>query len=131
MRSKIGIIVPEYKVEKYIAECIESILAQTYTNFRLILVDDGTPDNAGKICDEYATKDNRFKVIHQKNGGVVNARNKGLAIAEGEFLAFVDSDDYIEANMLEDMISVATDKKLDIVWCDIKAFFILVRKYLI
>ena len=66
MRSKIGIIVPEYKVEKYIAECIESILAQTYTKFRLILVDDGSPDNAERICDEYVAKDNRFKVIHQK-----------------------------------------------------------------
>lgn len=119
----VSIIIPVYKTELFITQCLESIIQQTYTNWEAILVDDGSPDNAGRICDEYATKDNRFKVIHQKNAGVVNARNKGLAIAKGEFLAFVDSDDYIETNMLEEMIGVATDKKLDIVWCDIKALF--------
>ena len=76
--QKIGIIVPVYKVEKYIAECIESILAQTYAHFHLILVDDGSPDNAGKICDEYAKKDSRITVIHQENAGVSHARAVGV-----------------------------------------------------
>ena len=93
---KNGIIEPVYKVEKYIAECIESILAQTYTNFRLILVDDGTPDNAGKICDEYAKKDYRITVIHQENAGVTRARARGVEEAEDcVYITFVDSDDTI------------------------------------
>lgn len=92
----IGVIVPVYKVEKYIAECIESILAQTYTKFRLILVDDGTPDNAGRICDEYAKKDPRITVIHQENAGVTRARARGVEEAEDcEFITFVDGDDTI------------------------------------
>lgn len=98
----IGIIVPVYKVEKYVAECIESILAQTYTNFRLILVDDGTPDNAGRICDEYAKKDPRITVIHQENAGVTRARARGVEEANGcEFITFVDGDDTITPTMLE------------------------------
>ena len=96
VKGLIGIIVPVYKVEKYIAECIESILAQTYTNFRLILVDDGSPDNAGKICDEYAKKDTRITVIHQENAGVTRARARGVEEASDcEFITFVDSDDTI------------------------------------
>ena len=92
----IGVIVPVYKVEKYVAECIESILAQTYTNFRLILVDDGTPDNAGKICDEYAKKDSRITVIHQENAGVTRARARGVEEAtDCEWITFVDGDDTI------------------------------------
>ena len=92
----VGVIVPVYKVEQYISECIESILAQTYTKFRLILVDDGTPDGAGKICDEYAKKDSRITVIHQENAGVTRARARGLEEAEDcEFITFVDSDDIL------------------------------------
>ena len=99
----IGVIIPVYKVEKYIAECIESILAQTYTKFRLILVDDGTPDNAGKICDEYAKKDPRITVIHQENAGVTRARARGVEEAEDcEWITFVDSDDTIADNMLKE-----------------------------
>lgn len=98
----IGVIVPVYKVEKYIAECIESILAQTYTNFRLILVDDGTPDNAGNICDEYAKKDSRITVIHQENAGVTRARARGVEEASNcEWITFVDSDDTLTKNALE------------------------------
>ena len=94
IQGLIGVIVPVYKVEKYITECIESILAQTYTNFRLILVDDGSPDNAGKICDEYAKKDSRITVIHQENAGVTRARARGVEEAEDcEFITVVDSDD--------------------------------------
>ena len=107
MHHKIGVIVPVYKVEKYIAECIESILAQTYTNFRLILVDDGTPDNAGKICDEYAKKDSRITVIHQDNAGVTRARARGVEEAEDcEFITFVDGDDTLPVHSLE----ILTDK---------------------
>ena len=97
----IGVIIPVYKVEKYIAECIESILAQTYSNFRLILVDDGTPDNAGQICDEYAKKDTRITVIHQENAGVTRARARGLEEADDcEYIMFVDSDDKLQPNAL-------------------------------
>lgn len=103
----IGVIVPVYNVEKYIAECIESILAQTYTNFRLILVDDGTPDNAGKICDEYAKKDPRITVIHQENAGVTRARARGVEEADGcEFVTFVDGDDIMGPTTLYTFVSI-------------------------
>lgn len=103
----IGVIVPIYKTEKYVAECIESILAQTYTNFRLILVDDGSPDNAGAICDEYATKDSRITVIHQENAGVTRARARGVEEAHDcEWITFVDSDDILPEDSLEYFNSV-------------------------
>ena len=106
----IGVIVPVYKVEKYIAECIESILAQTYTNFRLILVDDGSPDNAGKICDEYAKKDPRITVIHQVNAGVTRARARGVEEAgDCEFIMFVDSDDKLLPNALGEFYGMMND----------------------
>ena len=114
-KGLIGVIVPVYKVEKYIAECIESILAQTYTNFRLILVDDGTPDNAGKICDEYAKKDPRITVIHQENAGVTRARARGVEEAEDcEWIAFVDSDDTITTDYLK-VLHNAVCENIDIV----------------
>lgn len=119
----ISIIIPVYNTEKYIHKCLNSIVSQSYTNWEAILVDDGSPDNAGKICDEYATKDCRFRVIHQKNHGVVNARNNAIMKAKGEYLAFVDSDDFIEPTMLNEMISAATSKNADIVWCCAKAIF--------
>lgn len=126
MSDKIGVIVPVYKTEKYVAECIESILAQTYTNFRLILVDDGTPDNAGKICDEYAKKDNRITVIHQENAGVTRARAAGVEEASDcEWITFVDSDDTITTNALKELYSY-TSNTYDIILCSfdekIKAF---------
>ncbi|MBO5864553.1 MAG: glycosyltransferase family 2 protein [Bacteroidaceae bacterium] len=109
-KGLIGVIVPVYKVEKYIAECIESILAQTYTNFRLILVDDGTPDNSGKICDEYAKKDSRITVIHKKNAGVTRARARGVEEADDcEFITFVDSDDTIPIDSLQILIGLIDD----------------------
>ena len=114
-KELIGVIVPVYKVEKYISECIESILAQIYTNFRLILVDDGTPDNAGKICDEYAKKDPRITVIHQENAGVTRARARGVEEAcDCEFIMFVDSDDKLLPNALEEFHS-NMDNSTDIV----------------
>lgn len=100
----ISIIVPVYKVEQYLRKCIESILNQTYTNFELILVDDGSPDDSGKICDEYEKIDSRIKVIHKKNGGLSSARNAGIDIARGEYLGFVDSDDFIESYMYEKLL---------------------------
>jgi glycosyltransferase involved in cell wall biosynthesis len=119
--SLVSIITPIYKAEKYLQKCLDSIIAQTYTNWEAILVDDGSPDNSGAICDEYAAKDKRFKVIRQENKGVVNARNTAIAIAQGEYLAFVDSDDTIEPTMLEEMFTIAEKEKSDIVYCNIKA----------
>ena len=116
MNERIGVIVPVYKTEKYVAECIESILAQTYTNFRLILVDDGSPDNAGKICDEYAKKDSRITVIHQENAGVTRARAAGVEAANDcEWITFVDSDDTITADALYELYSATVNNDCDIV----------------
>ena len=98
---KISVIVPIYNVENYIHRCIDSILAQTFTDFELILVDDGSPDNCGKICDEYAKKDSRINVIHKENGGLSSARNAGLDIASGDYIVFVDSDDYVEKEIAD------------------------------
>lgn len=98
-----SVIVPVYKVEKYLDRCICSILNQTFSDFELILIDDGSPDNSGAICDQYAAKDNRVRVIHKENGGVSTARNAGLESAQGTFIVFVDSDDEVEENYLECM----------------------------
>lgn len=97
----ISIIVPVYNVEKYLDRCVKSILAQTFKDFELILVDDGSLDRSGEMCDEYARSDSRIKVIHKENGGLSSARNAGIDIASGEFLGFVDSDDYIANDMYE------------------------------
>ena len=97
----ISVIVPIYNTEKYLPKCLDSILAQTYTNWEAILIDDGSPDNCGKICDEYAAKDKRFKVIHQVNGGVSAARLNGFKLCRGEYISFVDSDDTLPQNALE------------------------------
>lgn len=114
-KGLIGVIVPVYKTEDYIAECIESILAQTYTNFRLILVDDGTPDKAGAICDSYVSKDSRITVIHQENAGVTRARARGVEEASDcEWITFVDSDDTLEANTLY-ILHANSDKDIDVV----------------
>ena len=121
-KGLIGVIVPVYKVEKYIAECIESILAQTYTKFRLILVDDGTPDNAGKICDEYAKKDSRITVIHQENAGVTRARARGVVEAKDcEWITFVDGDDTIAPDALEHLYSY-TNNETDIILSPIDGY---------
>jgi len=113
----ISIIVPIYKVEKYLRRCLESILQQTYTNLEIILVDDGSPDGCPKICDEYAINDTRVKVIHKTNGGLSSARNAGLDIATGEWIGFVDSDDWILPNMYEKLYSVAKRESSDLVIC--------------
>lgn len=96
----ISVIVPIYKVENYLNCCINSIINQTYKNLEIILIDDGSPDNCGKICDAFKKEDIRIKVIHEKNNGIGSARNKGLNICNGEYISFVDSDDYIMPNLL-------------------------------
>ena len=105
----ISVIVPIYNVEKYLRRCINSILAQTYQKFELILVDDGSPDNSGKICDEYANIDDRIVVIHKKNGGLSDARNAGLDVAKGDYVIFIDSDDYIEYDLFQNGIEILKD----------------------
>ena len=95
-----SIIVPVYNVEKYLRECIDSILCQTFTDFELILVDDGSKDESGKICDEYAEKDNRIKVIHKENGGQSTARNCGVKESSGKYIVFLDSDDFISEDTI-------------------------------
>jgi len=101
MEPCISVIVPVYKVEPYLRKCVDSIINQTYTNLEIILVDDGSPDNCGAICDEYAAKDSRIKVIHKENGGLSDARNAGMEIMTGDYVAFVDSDDWIEPQMYQ------------------------------
>jgi exopolysaccharide biosynthesis predicted pyruvyltransferase EpsI len=113
----ISIIVPIYKVETYIRKCVESILNQTYENLEIILVDDGSPDRCGDICDEYSLKDGRVKVIHKKNGGLSSARNAGLDIAKGEYIGFIDSDDFIENDMYQALYNALIEYKADISVC--------------
>ena len=114
----ISIIVPVYKTEKYLNRCVDSILNQKFTDFELILVDDGSPDKCPCICDEYAVKDVRVKVIHKRNTGVSAARNSGLDIAVGKYVTFVDSDDWIEPEMYYAMIEKARKYDCDVVMCD-------------
>lgn len=113
----LSVIVPVYKVEPYLRRCLDSIINQTYKNLEIILIDDGSPDNCGEICDEYALIDNRIKVIHKENGGVSSARNVGLESARGSFIAFVDSDDYLDYEMYETLIKIAKEEQSDIVEC--------------
>ena len=115
----ISIIIPVYKVEEYLEKCIESVLKQTYTNLQIILVDDGSPDNCGKICDEYAKKDPRIEVIHKVNGGLSDARNVGIAKAKGKYIGFVDSDDYIKEDMYEILINLIKKYDADVSICNL------------
>lgn len=117
---ELSIIVPVYKVEQYLPKCINSILAQTFSDFELILIDDGSPDRCGEICDEYAEKDERVIVIHQENKGVSAARNAGLDIVRGEYIGFVDSDDWIEPEMYERMMATASNNHADVAICGCK-----------
>ena len=117
---EISIIVPVYKVEQYLPRCIDSILAQTFTDFELLLIDDGSPDNCGKICDEYAAKDARIRVFHKENGGVSSARNLGLDNACGKYIGFVDSDDVVSPWFLETLRRYADESTVPI--CDYSRF---------
>ena len=116
----ISVIVPVYKVEPYLAACVDSILTQSFTNFELILVDDGSPDHCGILCDEYAKKDERVRVIHQKNGGLSAARNAGLAIAKGDAIAFVDSDDVVSVTYLEQLYDALCSSNADLAVCAVE-----------
>lgn len=113
----ITVIVPVFNVEKYLSRCIESIIKQTYSNLEIILVNDGSTDNSSNICDNYAKLDDRLKVIHKKNGGLSEARNFGIRVAQGEYIAFVDSDDYIEENMYELLHNEIVNCQADIAVC--------------
>lgn len=117
-QQMLSIIVPVYKVEKYLRQCLDSIVNQTYENLEIILIDDGSPDNCGKICDEYAQRDNRIKVIHKENGGLSSARNIGTQIAKGEYITYVDSDDWLDKNMYSELISALEKYNLDMVRCE-------------
>lgn len=114
--KKISIIIPVYKVEQYLKQCLNSVVNQTYKNLEIILVDDGSPDNCGAICDEYAQKDDRIFVIHKENGGLSAARNDGIRAATGEWLAFVDSDDWCELDYYEKLINAVDGYEADIFW---------------
>ena len=101
MEDLISVVLPIYKVEKYLEKCVESVIKQTYKNIEIILVDDGSPDNCPNLCDEYMKKDNRIKVIHKQNGGLSDARNAGINIAKGKYITFIDSDDYVDYDYVE------------------------------
>lgn len=107
--SQLSFIIPIYNVEKYLPQCVDSILSQTYTDFEVILVDDGSPDNSGELCDEYALKDKRVRVIHKPNGGLSDARNAGLDVAQGDYVIFVDSDDFwVNQDSLQKLMGVVS-----------------------
>lgn len=114
----VSVIVPVYKVEPFLERCLESIVNQTYRHLEIILVDDGSPDACGTICDRYALKDSRIRVIHKKNGGLSSARNAGLDIVTGDYISFVDSDDYIATDMYENLVKEVSDESPDIVIFD-------------
>ena len=116
--AQVSIIVPVYQVETYLRQCIDSILAQTFTDFELILVDDGSKDKSGEICEEYAGKDGRVRVIHKENGGLSDARNAGLEQAAGKYFMFVDSDDYIAPTMIERLYNSIQSESADIAACN-------------
>lgn len=113
----ISVIVPVYKAEAYLAKCVDSILNQTFGDFEVLLIDDGSPDNSGAMCDEYVALDSRVRVIHQENGGVSAARNAGIAAAQGDYLAFCDADDYLELNALERLYTALTEGGADTAGC--------------
>ena len=115
--AEISIIIPVYQTKDYVEKCVRSFIAQRFTDWEMILVDDGSPDNCGAICDEYAKTDSRIKVIHKKNGGLSDARNVGIEAATGAYLGFVDGDDYIEPEMYERLYAALTENNAEISIC--------------
>lgn len=109
----ISIIIPVYNVKLYLDNCIQSVIQQSYTDFECILVDDGSTDGSSEICDQWAEKDNRIIIVHQPNGGVSSARNKGLEQAKGEYICFIDSDDWVDVDYLSAMINNLKEKETD------------------
>jgi len=122
--KKISVVIPVYNVEKYLSECLDSVVNQTYKNLQIILVDDGSTDFSGKICDVYAEKDNRITVVHQKNAGAGAAKNTGLDLVKGEYFSIIDSDDYIELDMYEKMVNSLEKYNVDIVQCLFRNVFV-------
>lgn len=118
IQPKISIIVPVFNAEKYIYRCLDSLLSQTFTDYEIILIDDGSTDNSGNICDEYASKDKRIKVIHKENGGVASARQAGTDVACGEYIIHADPDDWVEPSMLEELLGKAEKTGADVTICD-------------
>ena len=114
----ISVIIPVYNSEKFLNRCVDSVLKQSYKELDIILIDDGSSDKSGEMCDQYAQMDKRVRVIHQKNRGVSAARNSGLDVAIGDYCTFVDSDDYIESEMYQSMIDIAEQYNCDVIMCD-------------
>ena len=123
MDSLISVIVPIYNVEKYLDRCVNSIINQTYKNLEIILVDDGSPDNCPQMCDDYAKKDSRIRVVHKENGGLSDARNAGMKVATGEYVSFIDSDDYVSLDFYETLLQTMIDNDSDIVECSVVKFY--------
>ncbi len=123
MDSTISVIIPVYNVEAYLPQCLDSVLSQSYSDLQVIVIDDGSTDTSGAICDEYAAKDPRVVVIHQKNGGAAAAKNAGLRVATGKYLSFVDSDDYLEPDAYAHMVSRLEDSKADVIQCAFRDVF--------
>lgn len=121
--SKVSVIIPVYNVEAYLEECVDSVINQSYRNLEIILVDDGATDSSGRMCDEYATVDPRIRVIHRENGGLSAARNTGLDVATGEYIYFLDSDDYLELSAISDLVSTIEEENADFVFCDAYVFY--------
>lgn len=117
MSGTISVVIPVYNVEKYLKECLDSVIGQTYQNLQIILVDDGSTDSSGSICDEYAQKDERIKVVHQKNQGAGAAKNTGLELVKGEYVSLIDSDDYISNTFYETMIKAMNQYRSDVAQC--------------
>ena len=120
MGSLISIVIPVYNVKKYLSKCIDSVISQTYSNIEIILVDDGSNDGCSEMCDKYKKNDNRVIVIHKENGGLSDARNVGIKIARGEYITFIDSDDFIEKNYIEYLYSLINENNSDLAICEYK-----------
>ena len=123
MQPLISVIVPIYNVEDYLNRCVDSIINQTYKNLEIILVDDGSPDNCPQMCDDYAKKDSRIKVVHKENGGLSDARNAGMKVATGGYVSFIDSDDYVSLDFYEILLQTMIDNDSDIVECSVVKFY--------
>ena len=121
-KGLVSVIIPVYNVERYLDECVQSVLRQTYQNLEIILVDDGSTDRSGEICDRYAAQDERIRCIHQPNGGLSHARNEGLRLAEGEYVYFLDSDDWIEKDTLDALYRCAIEQRADLVFFEANTF---------
>ncbi len=122
MSELISVIIPVYKVEPYLRRCVDSVIAQTYSNLEIFLVDDGSPDLCGEICDEYAEKDERIRVIHKKNGGLSDARNVAIDVCQGEYISFIDSDDYVDNDFIESLYRANKSNKTELSICGIMKF---------